>query len=200
LMPTIVEDVAADEESDPYTYKSQLAQKVSGITDKINPTVKAVAEGIYMSHNTRLYQTLSRVTRMSDFVARYTLYQHLTTKKGPDGKVMSKEDAMSEASEAFVNYDSPLPKQLAYLDQMGIIPFTKYFIRIQRVLLKLLRQNPGKVLSAALINNFVDLGPIVLESSWIARFGNNPLQWGAFEYPGTVDDLGTIAAATAIVK
>lgn len=200
LMPTIVEDVAADDESDLYSYKSQLARKVAGFTDKLNPTVVDVAKTIYMAHDTKIYQGLSRVTRLSDFVARYTLYQHLTNQKGKGGETMSKEEALFEASESFVNYDSPLPKGLQYLDTMGIVPFLKYFLRIQRVLMRLVRKNPARVIGTLLLNNFVDLGPIVLESSWISKIGNNPLQWGALQLPGTIDDLGTIAAATAVVK
>lgn len=200
LMPTIVEDVAADDDVDSYSYKSQLARKAAKFTEKVNPVVMDAAKGVYMAHDTKLYQGLSRLTRLSDFVARYTLYQHLIAQKDAEGNPTNKEDAINEASEAFVNYDSPLPKPLQYLDSMGIVPFTKYYLRIQRVIMRLVRDNPGKVLATLLIDNFVNLGPIVLDSSWIHRIGNNPLQWGAFQLPGTVDELGTVAAATALLK
>ena len=153
-----------------------------------------------MTHDTKLYQGLSRFTRMSDFLARYTLYQHLMNQKDKEGKAPNQGDVLHEVSEAFVNYDMPLPKSLQYLDHMGIMPFTKYYLRIQRVLMKLVAKNPARVLATLLLDNFANLGPIVLDSSWMHRIGNSPLQWGALQLPGTVDELGTIAAATAVVK
>lgn len=204
LMPTIVEDVAADDGSDLYSYKSQLGRKVEGLTKRVPKGLVTAGKWALMTHDTPIYKGLSQITRLSDFVARYTLYQHLTETKvkqaDRNGNRMTAEEALNEASEAFVNYDSPLPRSLQYLDTMGIIPFTKYYMRIQRVLFKLAKDNPARVLATLLLNNFVDLGPIVLESSWIHRLGNNPFQWGAFQLPGTVDELATVAGATSLFK
>jgi hypothetical protein len=195
LMPTIVEDVAAEENI--YSYKSKFARDAEKYTDKLNPNVKAAARMIYMTHDTQAYQALSRITQLSDFVARYTLYQHLTTKqKDP----LSKAEAIQEASDAFVNYDIPMHRGLQYSDDMGIIPFTKYFLRIQRVLLKLTRENPARVFTTLLLNNYLNLGPIVLDSSFIHHLGNNPFHSGAFQLPGTLDELATVNAAMAVFK
>lgn len=195
LMPTIVEDVAMDD--DPYSYKSALSKKVQKYTDKMNPKVLIATKWLYMAHDTKGYQMLSRVTRLSDFVARYTLYQHLTSRKN---NPLGREAALNEASEAFINYDSPLPKQMDYLDGMGIMPFMKYYMRVQRILIKLVRENPARVLGTLLLNNLVDLGPIVLDSSWVHKVGNNPFQMGAVNWFTSIDDIGPIAGALAIVK
>lgn len=200
LMSSIVEDVAEDDAANPYTYKSMLTRKAQAVTDRLPKMLVEAGKFVYMAHDTKLYQGLSRFTRMSDFLARYTLYQHLMNQKDKEGKAPNQEDVLHEVSEAFVNYDTPLPKSLQYLDHMGIMPFTKYYLRIQRVLMKLVAKNPARVLATLLLDNFVNLGPIVLDSSWMHRIGNNPLEWGALQLPGTVDELGTIAAATAVVK
>ena len=195
LMPTIVEDVAAEE--DIYSYKSALARKTERFTNKLNPTIKAVGRVAYMSHDTKMYQSLSRITQLSDFVARYTLYQHLTTRSN---NPLSQADAIQEASDAFVNYDIPMHRGIQFTDDMGFTPFTKYFLRIQRVLLKLARENPARVLMAIGLNSYMDLGPIVLESSFTHHIGNNPLRSGAFQFPGALDDLATVNAAMAVLK
>jgi hypothetical protein len=195
LMPTIVEDVAADD--DLYSYKSQFARKTEKYTDKLNPKVKAAARFVYMAHDTQMYQTLSKITQLSDFVARYTLYQHLINKaKDP----LSKAEAIQQASDAFVNYDIPMHRGLQFSDDMGITPFTKYFLRIQRVLLKLTRENPARVFMSVALNNFLDLGPIVLDSSFVHHIGNNPIHSGAFQLPGALEELATVHAAMAMVK
>lgn len=195
LMPTIVEDVAAEE--DIYSYKSALARKTERFTEKLNPNILAAGRFVYMSHDTKMYQSLSRITQLSDFVARYTLYQHLTTRSN---NPLSQADAIQEASDAFVNYDIPMHRGIQFTDDMGFTPFTKYFLRIQRVLLKLARENPARVLMALGLNSYMDLGPIVLDSSITQRLGNNPLRSGAFQFPGALDELATVNAAMALIK
>jgi hypothetical protein len=195
LMPTIVEDVGAEE--DPYSYKSLLARKTERFAEKINPAIRNVARTVYMAHDTPMYQTLNQITQLSDFVARYTLYQHLISRKD---NPLSRADAIAEASDAFVNYDIPTHRSMQYADDMGVIMFTKYFLRIQRVLLKLARENPARVFGTVALNNFMDLGPIVLDSHFMGHIGNNPLNVGAFKLPMVLDDLATVKAAMAIVK
>lgn len=195
LMPSIVEDVSSDE--DPYSYKSMLARKTEGWTKKLNPKVLEAAKFVYMTQDTKLYQGLSRFTRLSDFVARYTLYQHLTKRAD---KPLSKADAIHEASEAFVNYDAPLPKQLQYLDDMGFVPFIRYYLRMQRVIAKAFRDNPGRALTTLLLDQTLGLGPIVLEGSWVAHMDNNPFQAGALQLPGVLDDIATVNTALALLK
>jgi hypothetical protein len=195
LMPTIVEDVAAEE--DIYSYKSALARKTEKFTNRLNPSVVAAGRFVYMTRDTKLYQGLSRITQLSDFVARYTLYQHLLNRSNDP---LSKADAVQEASDAFVNYDIPMHRGMQYTDDMGITMFTKYFLRIQRVLLKLARENPARVLGTLALNSYMDLGSIVLDSSAVSKIGNNPFGIGALGFPGALDELATVKAAMALVK
>jgi hypothetical protein len=195
LMPSIVEDVALDD--DPYSYKSALSRKAEALTSKLHPKVVEMARVAYMSHDTKVYKALSRVTQLSDFVARYTYYQHLISRQD---KPMDKVSAIHEASEAFVNYDTPMHRMVQYTDDMGITAFTKYFLRIQRVLQKLAKDHPARVLGTVLLGNFLDLGPIVLEGSAVFKFGNNPIQSGPFMLVGALDELATVQASMALIK
>ena len=195
LMPSIVEDLAGD--VDPYAYKTQLNEKTESVMSKLNPTVVKAARAVYMTHDSTLYQGLSRITQLSDFVARYTLYQHLMARKD---KPLTKLEAQQKAKDYFVNYDLPLPKGLQFTDDMGLTPFTKYFLNIQRVLFDVAKDNPARVLSLIAMNNWMDLGPIVLDSSAITRVGNNPIEAGAFKLLWTAGDIATISAATTLIK
>jgi hypothetical protein len=195
LMPTIVEDVAADD--DPYSYKSEFVRKTEKYADKLNPVVKTAARNIYMARDTWMYQTLSRTTQLSDFVARYALYQHLTTR---GNEPLSHEEAVQDASETFVNYDIPMHRSLQYTDDMGITMFSKYFLRVQRVLLKATKEQPARVLGAALLGNYFNTTNLVLDSSFIHRIGNVPFAPGALQYVGAVDELATVEAAMKLIK
>lgn len=195
LMPSIVEDVAAEE--DPYSYKSLLVRKMEEATAGVPKPLINAAKAVYMAKDGALYKGLYRATQLSDFVARYTLYQHLISR---EQNPMSKEAALFEASESFVNYDLPMHRALQYTDDMGLTPFLKYFLNIQRVIQKTVRDNPGRVLAMAALGNVIDLGPIVLSSAAVTRIGNNPIESGAFKIFGTVDDLATINASMALIK
>lgn len=195
LMPTIVEDVAADD--DIYSYKTLLERKAERFTSRVPESIKTVGRNVFMTHDTKAYQFLSKTTQLSDFVARYALYQHLITRaENP----LSHEEAIQEASDSFVNYDVPMHRTLQYTDDMGFTPFSKYFLRIQRVLMSTLRENPARVLGMVALGQLVDLGPIVLDSSWVHHFGNNPFRTGALQGFGVVDELPAVAAAMSIIK
>ena len=195
LMPTIVDDVAI--EQSPYSYKSRLHKKVEKSTNWLHPTVKTGLRQVYMAHDTSSYKALARATQLSDFVGRYVLYQHLTQRKD---NPMSEQAAIERAQDAFINYDIPMPQGLQYMDDTGMMYFTKYFLRIQRELAKLIQEHPARVLSLGVLDHMMDLGPIVLEGHWAHHLGNNPLEWGAFKYPASLGQLGTVAGALAVVQ
>jgi hypothetical protein len=195
LMPTIVEDVS--EEEDLYGYKNRIARSTEKYTNKLNKTVAAAGRQLYMTHDTQMYKGMAQLTQLSDFVARYALYQHLTTRTD---NPISEKVAIQEASDAFINYDVPMQRDIQYLDDMGILPFTKYFLRIQRVIRGRFRHAPGKVALLLLTQGYLDWLPSPLDSSIFFKIGNNPMNWGALQFPWVVDELATYKAATSLFK
>lgn len=194
LNPTIVDDIEINQEAD--IYKSGAAKKLDKLVNKINPTVRKAALIATMGRGTTMYQTLHTITRMSDFVARYTLYEYETTKaKNP----LSKEEAIDSASDSFINYDLPMAPGLQYTDDMGITMFTKYFIRIQKVLLKLAKDHPARVIALIAMQDLFNTMPMVFESSVWAHLGRNPFTMGAINYPFTLDDIYTIDATLGLL-
>lgn len=192
LMPSIVEDVAA--EDDLYSYKSRLVRKAEKFTKALNPSVVSAARMVYMAKDTKMYQTLSYGTQVSDFVARYTLYQHLTNRKQDP---LDKAKAIQLASDAFVNYDIPSHRTVQYLNDMGAVWFTKYYLRIQKVIAHLYRDQPGRALAILALGEYFNSVPLLTDSQFIHRM-NNPFSIGAFKYPGALDDLATVKAGMAL--
>lgn len=193
LMPTIVEDVAGDD--DLYSFKSQLTKSIEDRLSQFNPNVLKVAKMAYMTHDTRLYRALAYGTQMSDFMARYTLYQHLTTKKNP----MDEKKAVQAASDAFINYDVPSHRILQKMNDAGLVWFTKYYLRVQKVIMHLYRENPGRALALLAFNNYFDWVPTVLDSAVMNRIGN-PFGIGALAAPGLLDDTLVMRAAAVPFK
>lgn len=195
LMPSIVEDV--DIQDDPYSYKTAILERTNDLASKLPSPVKSAAKFVFMTHDTPLYKVLSRATQYSDFLARYALYEELTTRKENQ---LSHDQAVMKALQAFVHYDVPMQRGLQYLDDMGSLAYMKYFLRVQKVLMDTLKENPARVLSMAALGNLMEIGPVVLDSSFVAHLGNQPFRAGPAQLPWALDELLTIKAGMALLK
>jgi hypothetical protein len=187
LMPTIVEDVEVDDNR--YTYKAHLEHKVERFTSKVPAWMRAVGRQVYMTHDTATYKFLSQSTQLSDLVSRYALYEHATTRRKDP---LSKADALRLAEDSFVNYDLPSHRTLQYLNDMGIVMFTKYYLRIQKVIMRLVKERPARGLILVALEHYLSGLQSVLDSSWTNKIGNNPLQDGALGYLGSLKELPAI--------
>lgn len=188
LMPTIVEDVAADE--DMHSYKSMMAERLTELTDSVNPNVTKVAKWLLMTEDSTPYKFMSYATQISDFLSRYTLYQHATTRaKNP----LAHEEAVQLASDAFINYDLPTHRKMQYANDTGLIFFTKYYVRIQRMIVRLYKEHPGRVMLMLAGEAWLGSQPTVLDSSMLVRF-SNPLNAGALNYFDSVGETAVIKA------
>lgn len=189
MLPTIVEDV--DMHDDPFSYQSIAAEKLAPYTARIPAGVRTAGKWLYMSHDTPIYKILSQGTQLSDFVARYTAFEHLTTrKKNP----LSREEALQQASDMFINYDVPTHRTLQYLNDMGLLMFTKYYLRIQKTIMHLYRDKPGRALALTAMTGFLPGLPVLMDSQLWSR-STSPLRSGALEYPASLDELATVKAA-----
>lgn len=187
LMPTIVEDVESDDSQ--YSYKSRLQGKVEKYTSKVPAWMREVGKQVYMTHDTAQYKFLSQATQLSDLVARYTMYTHTMTRaKDP----LSQADALRQAEDSFVNYDLPSHRSIQFLNDMGIVRFTKYYMRIQKTIMRLVREKPARGLALLAANHYWAGLDSISDSHWFNKIGNNPLQPGAFGYLGTLDELPAI--------
>lgn len=187
LMPSIVEDVSPDD--DMYSYKSRLVHYVDDHSSKLNKHVLGAAKTVYMAKDTQMYKALRHATQLSDFVARYALYAHKMSRKDNS---MSKDEALQLASDSFVNYDLPSHRKLQYMNDMGFVMFTKYYLRIQKVIAHLYAENPGRALALLVTDHFFSSAPMLTDSGFTHKLGNNPFSLGALEYPGVLDELATI--------
>lgn len=184
LMPTIVEDVEADDSQ--YSYKSRLQTKVQKYTNKVPAWMREVGKQVYMTHDTGIYKFLSQATQLSDLVARYAMYEHTMTRARDP---LSQADALKQAEESFVNYDLPSHRNIQFLNDMGLVMFTKYYMRIQKTIMRLVREKPARGLALVAANHAWSGLDSITDSYWMNKLGNNPLQDGALGYFGALDEL-----------
>lgn len=187
LMPSIIEDLT--DATNEFSYKSDLTKSAEKVTNKIPKRAIDSAKVLVMAHDTKMYQAASRAAQLSDFVARYAMYQHSITKKNP----LTKAEAIIKTRDTFINYDVPMQKGIQYLDDAGLIIFTKYFLRIQRVLLDSMRENPLGWLTLGLLDSYSELPYNISESIGWTRLGNDPFRAGALMLPNAIDEIATFA-------
>lgn len=177
MFSSIIEDIETVD--DGFSYKSKLVRKVDQLTEQVPPFVKEVGKTLYMAHDTPIYQALNHATQLSDFMARYTLHEHQTKRtKNPLGH----EESLQKVSEAFINYDIPTHRQVQYINDMGLIFFTKYYLRIQKILFGMYRENPARALGIIGFDQLIPAASVITESSFWERLDSNPFTVGPLEY------------------
>ena len=139
VLQAIIEDVEMEENN--FTYLSGLDKLTDPIVSRTPEIIKSVTSQLFITHDTKTYKVLRDATQLSDFVARYALYKH----KQETG--MEKAEAINYVVETFVNYDLPTHAALQYANDMGFVMFSKFFLRIQKVILRQLVDKPVNVLA-----------------------------------------------------
>ena len=180
LMSTIVEDINTDLENDG-KYKTPFEEYIEKYTKKIPTPLKTVFNEVVFNKGSTVHNFLTEATSFSDLSAKYVLANHLQQKG------MDLDKAIYQSNLSFINYDVPTNKTLDYLNRIGLANFTKYYLRIQYMLGKLILKAP---ITALLQHNLVEsLGSeSVMNSLWINRFGN-PLDSSIFMGLDVSDDL-----------
>lgn len=138
VFQSIIEDVDMLDEQ--FNFASKLERKLEPFTNKIPDVVKDLGNALIMSKETAAYQFFRDATQMSDFVARYTLHKH-----NMDNGI-NFEESIDNIMDTFVNYEDPTHKSIQWLNDMGILMFTKFFLRIQKVALRQMKEKPLNVL------------------------------------------------------
>ena len=142
----IVEDV--DPSQDMYSYQSGLESKFGKYTDMVPTFLKDAASFLLVSPGTPHYQFLHSSTQYSDFSAKYVMFKHYSESAT---ELMSPIDAMQMASDNFINYDVPSSPGMQYMNDMGLLMFTKYSLRIQKALFRLLAKRPAAAIGQAML-------------------------------------------------
>jgi len=161
LLPTIAEDLG---QQDSYSLKDKLLNKMDEYTSGIPDSVKRVAKEVTLSRDSNVYFLLNRSIQYGDFVAKYSLYKHLTTRKS---NPMDKDSALNRVMDEFVNYDVLPSRTRFYLDAIGLTWFLNYKIRIQKIILRTIRENPLRALFL-MFGNSVESGlPNITEANLV---------------------------------
>lgn len=185
-LQTIVEDVDTGEDADTVV-KGYLREKSKKYTDRVPKRVRDAARTVLLMQGSKPYAFLRDAAQMSDFGARFALMNHQVK----TGK-MDKEEALGHAMDIFIDYDLPTHKMIQYGNDMGFLFFTKYLIRIIKILYTTMRDFPAQVLGTLLLQNYFG------DVTDIYDTGLNPLSrvGTVFDFVSAPMDIATINTVT----
>lgn len=123
-------------ETDVALREGRIASFIGEQVDRLPGAAKGVLKNAVLTRDSALFQTLNRGVQYGDFIAKAVLFDHLISKG------MSKEDALAQVSEEFVNYNRLPGRGREYLESMGMLWFANYAIRSTKVAGRILRERP----------------------------------------------------------
>ena len=160
LYQSIVEDVNTLDEH------NRVADYFSKLGDKAPKPVTTIMQYLFLSNKTKPYQFMMKATQMSDFLFRYAQYYdaiekgkraYVKTKYGitrdfekhygdiPNSEIAKIEKkAKRDTIDNYINYEVPLDTATRYVDSISPQYF-KYFVRIQKVIKKFVKDHPARV-------------------------------------------------------
>ena len=106
----------------------------------------------------------SYMVTMADVASRYALYNHLRKNSGKidvstkkQYKQMSEEEIVETVLEAFVDYKVNLPKELKVTSDYGVLLFPSFWLRIQKVIFAISKDNPLKIAAGLTLQEVLDI-------------------------------------------
>ena len=124
----------------------QLAEKYGGkVTSKM--VDNSIVKNLFNLQGSPVYKMSMSLATFNDFAARYALYKHMQDKAQKDGKNFNMDKFIKRSDELFVNYNTPQPMLLDYLDNMGLASFMKYFIGVQKGVYNSFKDHPVSMLA-----------------------------------------------------
>lgn len=192
VMPNIVEDISA--KPDDFSISSSIAKRVDAskaynkVVSKVPAPVKTVAREAFIMQGSEMYQLLNGLAQFSDFGARAVRYKYLV-ENGTD-----KQEAVGRVMDEFINYDLPTGRYMQFLNDIGIFWFSKYLIRVQRTIARMVSENPGRTLALLMGQGITGFEV----PSTLGSFVDNPLTrmgdpiTSAFSAAGDLSPIGVL--------
>jgi hypothetical protein len=157
LMPSLVDDV--DTNISKSHFPTEIEKMIDKTIDKLPTYVQNVGKTLFLTHGTQGYKILNNAVKMTDYVGRYVLYNYYIDKKrGTD--IMTHEKAIESVIEEFVNFNLPTHRMVEYGNKIGLLWFTKYGLRILKVIYESVIDKPFNVITAYLLSSHIGLDNI----------------------------------------
>ena len=149
LYQTIVEEIDIEQKSGKYA--TIVSDYLKPGADKLGP-LKAPVDEFFVNKTSATGNFFKIATQQSDFVARFAMHQHNMKRKK-----MSKKESFAHVKKLFVAYDTMTHGNLQWGNDVGLLMFSKYVLRIQGQIINLVINHPARVASLLLSAGYLDI-------------------------------------------
>lgn len=153
LMPSIVDDVETGGVESGFT--TGLEATLESGLEKLPNFAQNIGKTLFMSSDTEGYKMLNNAVKMTDYIGRFVLYKHYTKKTG-----MKHDDAIAAVNEEFINFSLPTHRTIEYLNNIGIVWFSKYQLRVLKQLKNVIADKPFTAVATMILASTVGLSNI----------------------------------------
>lgn len=194
MMPLIVNDISF--KKDEVEFSTGFSTLKDNTVGKLPKFMQTGLDYALVAPGTPHYKFLANATQQSDFVFKYALYKQ-EMRRGS-----TSEAALRLARQVFIEYDVPTSKGMTFINDNGIFMFTKFTLRIMRVLVHFIKTRANKLLienaaMAMLFNN-----PSLLSLNFISQMwgGRNPLNMPLDDVLTMYDNAFPVQMIKSVIK
>ena len=106
-----------------------------------NGVVGKVVKETFLLEDSATYDFMQQATILSDFVFKFAMYEHNRKIRG-----MGTTENIGKIKHLFLDYNVSSPKPIDALESTGLMMFTKYKIRAQRIAVDAFDENASRAL------------------------------------------------------
>lgn len=133
-LPTVAEGLSIEDDN---AIRGGALNWMDKVIDKLPKGASDAVKLAMIAKGTPLHNGLNRMMTYGDFVAKAVLFDKLVKQDG-----MKAEDAMRYIQEEFINYDNNPGRTRTWFESHGFTWFLTYKLKIQKILLRRMRDNP----------------------------------------------------------
>lgn len=192
IYPLVEAGIVANTLAEDLTETDRL---VKDTIDKYIPSgmLNNLAHNALMTPKAWMYKILSDFASLGDSTGKYAIYKHLT-KKG-----VTPKEAMRQAVNTFIDYSNPIPKEIQYADDLGMLPFIKFALGTQTNIMNALTKQPDRSLGWIFANSALGIKmPDIFQSLIGIDTVTNRFQLPGELFVDSISQLPSVRASNAL--
>lgn len=135
--------------------QGKLMEYIESAVDKLPKPLGTVGRYALVTKDTALFRGLEKSVQYGDFLGKAVIYEDLTKRLG-----LTRKEALARITEEFVNFDRLPGRTRGALEGNGIMWFYNFKIRIAKIALSTIRNNPVHALLAGMAPEPLMLGDV----------------------------------------
>ena len=162
-MQSLIDDVNTAKEANIFSTGPEAF--VNNQVNKLPGAIQTIGRNLFMTEDTKHFRIANNLVKMTDFVARYTLYKHYVDVE----KSMKHDEAVSSVIREFIDFNIPSHRMLEYANQIGFMYFTKYQLRVLRSIFESVTKKPFESLTTFMLSHAMGASNIMESIPFVTK-------------------------------